>query len=132
MTGLTVKRIFRQVGEPYFPNEKHRQHLGGEQYVELPPGNVAPMPPGINGWFLEPGTYIIEWSNRIVLFGDTVASVFPQPALVRLGSTISGAVLEKGFRGTYRSLLTVGSHLLLDQGAEIGRILVYDQSGVHS
>ncbi len=89
---------------------------------------VEPLDFGPDGWlYLEPGPYLITFSEVVNLPLDLMALGQPRSSLLRSGVSLHTAVWDAGYRGRSQALLTVhqsdGYHL--QQGARLMQLVFF-------
>jgi dUTP pyrophosphatase len=105
------------------PNEAGR--LGRHERV-IPARRELPFDGA--GWLhLEPGSYVIRFSETVHLPLDLMALGFPRSSLLRAGCAVLHAVWDAGYRGRSEALLLVsnpaGFHV--QQGARIAQLVFF-------
>jgi len=86
---ISIGRLFRLSGAVKLNSEKeHRQY---PDLYELKPLN--------NYWQLNPGTYLVEVAEEIVIPNDAIGYVAPRSTLLRMGATVFSGIWDKGFKG---------------------------------
>jgi dUTP pyrophosphatase len=105
----------------WLPNEAGR--LGREERV-IPARREVPFDEA--GWLhLQPGAYVIRFSETVYLPLDLMAFGFPRSSLLRAGCALLHAVWDAGYRGRSEALLTVWNPAGFDiqQGARIAQLV---------
>ena len=121
---LTVDKVFMYSTGPVFTKDKELIEPG--YLIEQLPDDLAGLPEDTKGWFLEPTHYLIEWREVITIPKDVIGLLSPRSTLLRVGSTITGALWDRGYEGKGRSGLIVGVSMLLEWGARLGQMVFID------
>lgn len=83
------------------------------------------------GWYLKPGFYIIEMSNRIDVAPDEAGWVISRSSLVRNGIYLVSGLYDSGYSGS----MTCGMHVtavpfLLEDNARVGQYLSFKAESI--
>jgi dUTP pyrophosphatase len=93
--------------------------------------DVEPLEFDAEGWIhLEPGPYLVTYSERVNVPRDLIAIGRPRSSLMRSGATIESAVWDAGYSGRGQGLLVVfnPNGLRLKKGARIIQLVFYQLS----
>ena len=94
---ITVKNFlrFEEAGTIDFSNEERK----------IPA--YSPFPPKKNCYHLSPGSYLINFNERLNIPEDLIALGYTRSSLLRMGAHIPSAVWDAGFEGYGQGLLIV-------------------------
>ncbi|MFX1515590.1 MAG: hypothetical protein ACFFC6_04715 [Promethearchaeota archaeon] len=86
---ISIGRLFRLSGTVKLSSKKEDR-----QYPEM-----QELKPLNNYWHLNPGTYLVEVTEEIVIPNDAIGYVAPRSTLLRMGATVYSGIWDKGFQG---------------------------------
>jgi dUTP pyrophosphatase len=96
------------------------------EHVQMPYGFVATPNTGdtVLGWYLNPGSYLIDFRERVELAPDVVGFMLPRSTLLRQGVALETAVWDPGYKGTGQALLVVFNPQgwVIERGAPIAQL----------
>lgn len=121
---LTADKLFEQKKGPTFTREK--KFIDPGYLLEQRPDDLAGLPDGSKGWFLERSWYLVEWREVIVIPKNAIGLIFPRSTLLRLGGTICTAVWDRGYQGKGSSGIIVCMPMLLEWGTCLGQMIFID------
>jgi dUTP pyrophosphatase len=73
---------------------------------------------------LEPGGYIAEYGDKVVVPDNHIGFVLPRSSLLRNGCTMDTAVWDAGYTGRGEGLLEVHHPIEIEQGARIAQFVL--------
>jgi dUTP pyrophosphatase len=111
---LTLGAVYEQVS----PGRIER----GEKTV----GERSERTPDDNYYALDPGGYVVEYGERVVIPEDHVGFLLPRSSLLRNSCTIDTAVWDAGYDGRGEGLLEVHHPVELERGARIAQLVLAD------
>ncbi len=86
---ISIGRLFQLNGTVKLISEKKIR-----QYPEL-----HELKPLDSFWHLDPGSYLVEVAEEIVIPNDAIGYVAPRSTLLRMGATVFSGIWDKGFQG---------------------------------
>ena len=86
---ISIGRLFCLSGNVRLSSKKEDHQYPDRQ--ELKPLNSY--------WHLNPGTYLVEVAEEIVIPNDAIGYVAPRSTLLRMGATVYSGIWDKGFQG---------------------------------
>jgi dUTP pyrophosphatase len=86
---ISIGRLFQLSGTVKLISKKDNR-----QYPKL-----LELKPIDNFWQLEPGTYLVEVAEEIIIPNDAIGYVAPRSTLLRMGATVFSGIWDKGFQG---------------------------------
>ncbi|SFS12917.1 dUTP pyrophosphatase [Halomicrobium zhouii] len=109
----------------------------GAVYEQVSPGRIgrdgkrvgdrAELEPNEDGVYtLDPGGYVVEYGERVVVPDDHVGFVLPRSSLLRNSCTLDTAVWDAGYEGRGEGLLEVHHTIELERGARIAQFVLAD------
>lgn len=75
-------------------------------------------------YYLEPGGYIVRYSETVSVPDDHVGFVYPRSTLMRNSCMLNTAVWDAGYEGKGEGLLEVHHDIELEQGARIAQLVL--------
>lgn len=116
---LTVDKIFIVINEGILSS--HSRPYDQVELEEYKPTGFH----GIRerGWFLRPGYYLVEWTEKVRIPDNAIGLISPRSTLIRFGGTIHGALWDRGYFGKGRSGLILYHNLLLEQGIRLAQMI---------
>lgn len=121
---LTVDKILIQPLGPTLAVKKEHNNYG--TLMEVPLTDIAGIPPQNRSWFLNPGYYIVEWTEIIEIPKNVIGLLSPRSTLLRMGGTIFGAVWDRGYKGKGQSGMYLHVSFLLEHQARLAQIIFID------
>ena len=100
-----IRRDGKEIGE--------RQELESEQYTDE----------GTPTYYLEAGTYVARYGERIAIPEGHVGFVYPRSSLMRNSCMLNTAVWDAGYEGRGEGLLQVRHDVELAEGARIAQLV---------
>lgn len=107
--------------------------LGGV-YEQVSPGRIdrdgkrvgerAELSPTDDVYTLDPGGYVVEYGERVVVPEDHVGFVLPRSSLLRNSCTLDTAVWDAGYEGRGEGLLEVHHEIEFERGARIAQFVL--------
>jgi dUTP pyrophosphatase len=91
-----------------------RQEVESEQYTDE----------GSPTYYLEAGTYVARYGERIAIPADHVGFVYPRSSLMRNSCMLNTAVWDAGYEGRGEGLLQVRHDVELEAGARIAQLVL--------
>ncbi|MFC7075373.1 deoxyuridine 5'-triphosphate nucleotidohydrolase [Haloarcula halophila] len=73
---------------------------------------------------LEPGGYVVQYADRVVIPEDHVGFLYPRSSLLRNSCMLDTAVWDAGYEGKGEGLLEVHHPIELEQGARIAQLVL--------
>ncbi len=86
---ISIKRLFQLNGEVRLTSE-----IDQRQYP-----NLLEVKPTNNFWELNPGSYLVEVAEEIIIPNNAIGFVAPRSTLLRMGVTVFSGIWDKGFQG---------------------------------
>ncbi len=86
---ISIKRLFKLNGEARFTQEAKNRKFPG--LTEIKTEN--------DYWQLDPGSYLVEVAEEIIIPQDAIGFVAPRSTLIRMGATVFSGIWDKGFQG---------------------------------
>jgi dUTP pyrophosphatase len=86
---ISIGRIFQLTGKVKLIKEKDVR-----QYPEL-----HELKPLDGFWCLDPGSYLVEVAEEIIIPQNAIGYVAPRSTLLRMGATVFSGIWDKGFQG---------------------------------
>ena len=86
---ISIKRLFQLNGRVKLTHEAKNRHF--PELREIIPKN--------DFWQLDPGSYLVEVAEEIIIPKDAIGFVAPRSTLIRMGATIFSGIWDKGFQG---------------------------------
>ena len=86
---ISIGRLFQLKGTVKLISKKEDR-----QYPEL-----FELKPLKDFWQLDPGTYLVEVAEEIIIPKDAIGYVAPRSTLLRMGATVFSGIWDKGFQG---------------------------------
>ncbi|MFC4406523.1 deoxyuridine 5'-triphosphate nucleotidohydrolase [Haloarchaeobius iranensis] len=121
---LTVEAVFeqREPGRIRTDGKEigERQAVESEQYTDE----------GSPTYYLEAGTYVARYGERIAIPGDHVGFVYPRSSLMRNSCMLNTAVWDAGYEGRGEGLLQVHHDVELEAGARIAQLVLAEAEHV--
>ncbi|WP_257299875.1 deoxyuridine 5'-triphosphate nucleotidohydrolase [Haloarchaeobius sp. FL176] len=115
---LTVEAVFeqREPGRIRTDGKEigERQEVESEQYTDE----------GSPTYYLEAGTYVARYGERIAIPSDHVGFVYPRSSLMRNSCMLNTAVWDAGYEGRGEGLLQVHHDVELESGARIAQLVL--------
>jgi dUTP pyrophosphatase len=106
----------------------------GAVYEQVSPGRIgrdgkrigdrAEVPADDGTYTLEPGGYVVEYGERVVVPDDHVGFVLPRSSLLRNSCTLDTAVWDAGYEGRGEGLLEVHHEISVERGARIAQFVL--------
>ncbi|WP_324756285.1 deoxyuridine 5'-triphosphate nucleotidohydrolase [Haloarcula montana] len=75
-------------------------------------------------YHLEPGGYVVQYGDRVVIPEDHVGFLYPRSSLLRNSCMLDTAVWDAGYEGKGEGLLEVHHQIELEQGARIAQLVL--------
>ena len=120
---LSVDKIYEAVGHAVLSDEDyikpHRKELEPVNVDEKEVSEIIER----KSYVLEPGYYIIEYSETIEIPEEHVGLVFPRSRLMRSGSSLYTAVWDSGYKGKGEGGLRVDNKCYIEEGMDVGQII---------
>lgn len=89
-------------------------------------GEREELTPVDDRYSLEPGAYVVEYGERVVVPEDHVGFVLPRSSLLRNSCMLDTAVWDAGYEGRGEGLLEVHHEIELDRDARIAQFVLAD------
>lgn len=90
-------------------------------------GDRTELPPDADNMYcLDPGAYIVQYAEKLVIPDNHVGFVYPRSSLIRNGAMLHTAVWDAGYEGRGEGLLIVHNTIQLEKNARIGQIVYAD------
>lgn len=86
---ISIKKLFKLNGHVQLTNEKKNRQF--PDLTEVIKEN--------DFWKLDPGYYLVEIAEEIVIPIDAIGFVAPRSTLIRMGATVFSGIWDKGFQG---------------------------------
>ncbi|UCG02083.1 MAG: hypothetical protein JSW11_21130 [Candidatus Heimdallarchaeota archaeon] len=86
---ISIGKLFKLTGEVKLISEKKIR-----KYPEL-----HELEPLNSFWCLDPGSYLVEVAEEIMIPNDAIGYVAPRSTLLRMGATVYSGIWDKGFQG---------------------------------
>ena len=106
----------------------------GAVYEQVEPGRIGQdgktvgerrkIEPDDGVYTLDPGGYVVEYADRVVIPADHVGFLYPRSSLLRNSCMLDTAVWDAGYEGRGEGLLQVHHELELRPGARVGQFLL--------
>ena len=106
----------------------------GALYEQVSPGRIgrdgkrvgdrAELSPDDDVYTLEPGGYIVEYGERVVVPDDHVGFVLPRSSLLRNSCMLDTAVWDAGYEGRGEGLLEVHHEIEIERGARVAQFVL--------
>ncbi|WP_440992189.1 deoxyuridine 5'-triphosphate nucleotidohydrolase [Haloarchaeobius baliensis] len=107
-----IRRDGKEIGD--------RQELESEQYTDE----------GTPTYYLEAGTYVARYGERIAIPSGHVGFVYPRSSLMRNSCMLNTAVWDAGYEGRGEGLLQVHHDVELAEGARIAQLVLAEAEHV--
>ncbi|MFD1644154.1 deoxyuridine 5'-triphosphate nucleotidohydrolase [Haloarchaeobius litoreus] len=121
---LTVEAVFEQREPGRIRREGKeigdRQELESEQYTDE----------GTPTYYLEAGTYVARYGERIAIPSGHVGFVYPRSSLMRNSCMLNTAVWDAGYEGRGEGLLQVHHDVEIAEGARIAQLVLAEAEHV--
>jgi len=115
---LTVEAVFeqREPGRIRTDGKEigERQEVESEQYTDE----------GSPTYYLEAGTYVARYGERIAIPSGHIGFVYPRSSLMRNSCMLNTAVWDAGYEGRGEGLLQVHHDVELESGARIAQLVL--------
>jgi dUTP pyrophosphatase len=109
---LTLGAVYEQVSPGRIGRDGKR--IGDRAEVSADDGTYT----------LEPGGYVVEYGERVVVPDDHVGFVLPRSSLLRNACTLDTAVWDAGYEGRGEGLLEVHHEISVERGARIAQFVL--------
>ncbi len=76
------------------------------------------------GYRLEPGTYVVRYTEPVRIPTGRVGFVYPRSTLLRNGAMLNTAVWDAGYEGVGEGRLHLGHPLTIEPGARIAQLVL--------
>ena len=106
----------------------------GAVYEQVSPGRIGrdgkrvgdreELSPADDAYVLEPGGYVVEYGERVVVPDGHVGFVLPRSSLLRNSCMLDTAVWDAGYEGRGEGLLEVHHGIELEPGARIAQFVL--------
>jgi dUTP pyrophosphatase len=77
-------------------------------------------------YHLEPGGYVVQYAERVVIPDDHIGFLYPRSSLLRNSCMLDTAVWDAGYEGRGEGLLEVYHPIEIEQGARIAQLVLAD------
>jgi len=106
----------------------------GSVYEQVEPGRIErdgktvgerrELEPEDGVYRLEPGGYVVEYADRVVIPDGHVGFLYPRSSLLRNSCMLDTAVWDAGYEGRGEGLLEVHHAVELEEGARIAQLVL--------
>jgi dUTP pyrophosphatase len=106
----------------------------GAVYEQVEPGRIGQdgktvgerrkIEPDDGVYTLDPGGYVVEYADRVVIPADHVGFLYPRSSLLRNSCMLDTAVWDAGYEGRGEGLLEVHHPIELEAGARIAQLVL--------
>jgi dUTP pyrophosphatase len=112
---LTLGAVFEQVEAGRI--ERGDKTVGEREEVD---------PDGDEIYHLDPGGYVVQYAERVVIPDDHVGFLYPRSSLLRNSCMLDTAVWDAGYEGRGEGLLEVHHPIEIAAGARIAQLVLAD------
>jgi dUTP pyrophosphatase len=115
---LTVQAVLQQVEPGRITTDG--KEIGAREPVE------AERRDGRDVFVLQPGGYVLQYTETISIPEDHVGFLYPRSSLMRNSCMLNSAVWDAGYTGKGEGLLEVHHEIELERGARVAQLVLAD------